>query len=56
MKPIERAALALEGLSIGDAFGEMFFGKEDVMLSMIEAKALPAPPWYLTDDSIMAIG
>jgi ADP-ribosylglycohydrolase len=56
MKPIERADLALEGLSIGDAFGQMFFGKEDVMLSMIEAKALPAPPWYLTDDSIMAIG
>jgi ADP-ribosylglycohydrolase len=56
MKPIERATLALEGLSIGDAFGQMFFGKEDVMLSMIDAKALPAPPWYLTDDSIMAIG
>jgi ADP-ribosylglycohydrolase len=56
MTPIERAALALEGLSIGDAFGQMFFGKEDVMLSMIHLKALPAPPWYLTDDSIMAIG
>ena len=41
MKPIERADLALEGLSIGDAFGQMFFGKEDVMLSMIDAKALP---------------
>jgi ADP-ribosylglycohydrolase len=56
MKPIDRATLALEGLSIGDAFGQMFFGKEDVMLSMIDLKALPAPPWYLTDDSIMAIG
>jgi hypothetical protein len=33
MKPIDRAALALEGLSIGDAFAQMFFGKEDVMLS-----------------------
>lgn len=56
MESIEKAQLSLEGLSIGDSFGQMFFGKEDLMLAMIEQQALPAPPWYLTDDSIMAIG
>jgi len=56
MNSFERAELALEGLSVGDAFGQMFFGKEDIMLTMIECRALPSPPWYLTDDSIMSIG
>jgi ADP-ribosylglycohydrolase len=56
VKPLERAELALTGLSIGDAFGQMFFGNTENMLMAIEHRALPAPPWYLTDDSIMAIG
>jgi ADP-ribosylglycohydrolase len=56
VEPLARAELALEGLSIGDAFGQMFFGKPDIMLMAIERRALPKPPWYLTDDSIMAIG
>jgi ADP-ribosylglycohydrolase len=56
MKPLARAELVLEGLSIGDAFGQMFFGNIDTMLMAIDHRALPAPPWYLTDDSIMGIG
>jgi ADP-ribosylglycohydrolase len=56
MEPLSRAKLALAGLSIGDAFGQMFFGNPQTMLMAIEHRALPAPPWYLTDDSIMAIG
>jgi ADP-ribosylglycohydrolase len=56
MKPLARAELALEGLSMGDAFGQMFFGNIDTMLMAIDHQALPAPPWYLTDDSIMGIG
>jgi len=55
-KRLDRARLSLEGLSVGDSFGQMFFGKAEVMLAMIQHRALPAPPWYLTDDSIMAIG
>jgi ADP-ribosylglycohydrolase len=47
--------LAAELVCIGDAFGQMFFEKKDIMLSMIGLKALPVPPWYLTDDSIMAL-
>ncbi|MGL5875120.1 MAG: ADP-ribosylglycohydrolase family protein [Xenococcaceae cyanobacterium] len=56
MIAIQRAELALEGLSLGDAFGQMFFGNGEIVSAMVESRALPAPPWYLTDDSIMAIG
>ena len=56
MEPLARAELALTGLSIGDAFGQMFFGNTNTMSMAIDLHALPAPPWYLTDDSIMAIG
>ncbi len=56
MEPLARAELALTGLSIGDAFGQMFFGNTNTMSMAIDLRALPAPPWYLTDDSIMAIG
>jgi ADP-ribosylglycohydrolase len=56
MKPLARAELALKGLSVGDAFGQMFFGNTNTMSMAIDLHALPAPPWYLTDDSIMAIG
>lgn len=56
MEPLARAELALTGLSVGDAFGQMFFGNTETMSMAIDLRALPAPPWYLTDDSIMAIG
>jgi ADP-ribosylglycohydrolase len=56
MTPLQRAELSLEGLSIGDAFGQRYFGQSDVMLAMIERRALPIPPWQFTDDTVMAIG
>jgi ADP-ribosylglycohydrolase len=56
MTPLERAELSLEGLSIGDAFGQRYFGQSDVMLAMIKRRALPIPPWQFTDDTVMAIG
>jgi len=52
-----RARLSLEGLSVGDAFGEDFFR---CILPLHEGSA-PASnptypgPWYYTDDTIMAI-
>jgi hypothetical protein len=42
-QPLERAVLALEGLSVGDAFGERFFVHPDVVERLIELQALPAP-------------
>jgi ADP-ribosylglycohydrolase len=52
---IERARRALHGLSVGDAFGERFFGPPDVVLSRIAARTLPASPWRWTDDTAMAL-
>jgi ADP-ribosylglycohydrolase len=52
---LARARLALEGLSIGDAFGERFFGSPAIVERRLRARALPSPPWYWTDDTAMAL-
>jgi ADP-ribosylglycohydrolase len=49
------ARRSLEGLSVGDAFGEGFFGRTEQVLSRIEFRALPKAPWRYTDDTVMAI-
>jgi ADP-ribosylglycohydrolase len=46
---------SLEGLSVGDAFGERFFLHSDVVESLVAARAIPASPWYYTDDTQMAL-
>ncbi len=56
MTPIEHARLSLDGLSVGDSFGQQFFGAADIIIKLINERILPEPPWYITDDSIMAIG
>jgi len=48
-----RARLSLEGLSVGDSFGEWFFSAGAV--DAIAARTLPPEPWYYTDDTIMAL-
>src|SRR5215475_6699438 len=52
---MRRAAQSLEGLSCGDAFGERFFLPDAVAVSLIEKRAVPAPPWFFTDDTVMAL-
>jgi ADP-ribosylglycohydrolase len=59
---LERARASLEGLALGDAFGEQFFGVElhslvhpETMLALIVARHLPEPPWAFTDDTQMAL-
>lgn len=49
-----RAFNSLQGLSVGDAFGEKFFLHSDVAENIIAARAIPAVPWYYTDDTQMA--
>ncbi len=51
---LERARVALEGLSVGDSFGERFFVNPDIVSNLIVHHALPAPPWPYTDDTEMA--
>jgi ADP-ribosylglycohydrolase len=55
MNAIERARLSLEGLSVGDAFGERFFGPPDRMQAFIARRAEPGGVWRWTDDTAMAI-
>lgn len=52
---LARAYQSLQGLCCGDAFGERFFVHPDLALSLIDQKAVPAPPWIFTDDTMMAI-
>jgi ADP-ribosylglycohydrolase len=49
------ARRSLDGVSVGDAFGERFFGHPEQVLTMIESRALPGAPWKYTDDTVMAM-
>ena len=55
MNNLVRAYLALDGLSVGDAFGEQFFVDPDAAKKQIEERRLPAPLWRYTDDTEMAL-
>jgi hypothetical protein len=52
---VERMLLSLDGLSIGDAFGEMFAYRPHLAPEMLRQNDLPAGPWFHTDDTEMAI-
>ncbi len=52
---LERARTALEGLSIGDAFGEGFFINPDIVEEAIQTRTLPDPLWRYTDDTLMSL-
>jgi hypothetical protein len=52
---LARARASLRGLSVGDAFGERFFTNPRTVEQLIESRAVPAPPWSYTDDTVMAI-
>ena len=55
MNAIDRAWLSLDGLSVGDAFGERFFGPSHEVLQSIARRDLPVAPWIYTDDTEMAL-
>lgn len=50
----QRARIALDGLSLGDAFGERFFAREAE--EWLAKRTLPPAPWRYTDDTEMALG
>ncbi len=54
-KRINKALLSLEGLSLGDSFGQCFFIPRQKALQLITNRWLPEQPWLYTDDTIMAI-
>lgn len=54
---VQRQALAersLQGLAVGDAFGERFFGPSERMLERISRREVPPGPWRWTDDTAQA--
>ena len=53
---IERAALALDGLSVGDALGETCFTDENFEAIIEDPRATAKAPWSWTDDTAMALG
>jgi ADP-ribosylglycohydrolase len=52
---LARARLSLDGLSIGDAFGERFFTWPERIVLLLTRRELPPAPWGYTDDTVMAI-
>jgi ADP-ribosylglycohydrolase len=53
---LARARRSLEGLSIGDAFGERFFVDPVIIETRLRARTVERPgPWRWTDDTAMAI-
>ncbi|WP_144281308.1 ADP-ribosylglycohydrolase family protein [Chryseobacterium echinoideorum] len=49
------ASNSLMGISIGDAFGESFFGEENIIGTYIDQRIIPESTLDFTDDTIMAI-
>lgn len=52
---INNAKKSLIGLSVGDAFGETFFGEENQIINRITKRELKSPLWYFTDDTVMGV-
>jgi ADP-ribosylglycohydrolase len=52
---MQRALLSLDGLSVGDSFGECFFGDASVAERRIEQRDPPPASWSFTDDTVMAL-
>ena len=50
---LTRALCSLEGLSVGDAFGENFFLSFELIYKLIEAGLLPGPPFMVEDEFIV---
>lgn len=43
------------GVSIGDAFGDSFFGETNQVVKKIVAREMPETQWAFTDDTVMSI-
>jgi ADP-ribosylglycohydrolase len=52
---LSRALLSLEGLAIGDAFGQIFSTSPKAARTRVKTNRLPPKPWWRTDDTEMAL-
>jgi ADP-ribosylglycohydrolase len=54
--PIQRARRSLQGLAVGDAFGETMFRPADEVAKRVAKRLIePRRPWRWTDDTAMAL-
>jgi ADP-ribosylglycohydrolase len=53
---LDRARLALDGLSVGDALGETCFQPDNYDALLDDPRATARGPWPWTDDTAMALG
>ena len=53
---IEYAKRALDGIALGDCFGQTFFVSDDIARQRIKDREILNEPWSFTDDTVMAIG
>jgi ADP-ribosylglycohydrolase len=52
---LTRALRSLDGLSVGDAFGEACLVDTRSLLARLAHRWLPDPPWAFSDDTVMGI-
>ena len=56
---LRNALISLEGLSVGDAFGQQFFEASTAAQTALQTRTVPVPPtgysWSYTDDTEMAL-
>src|SRR5258705_63806 len=52
---LESALRSLDGLSVGDAFGEACLVDTRTLLARLAHRRLPDPPWAFSDDTVMGI-
>lgn len=53
---LERARLALDGLSVGDALGQSIFRSEGSAAEIVGKRVVPPSTWRWSDDTLMAHG
>ena len=53
---IRYAKRALDGIALGDCFGQTFFVSEEIARQRIKDREILNEPWSFTDDTVMAIG
>ena len=53
---IKYAKRALDGIALGDCFGQTFFVPDETARQRIKDREIFNEPWHFTDDTVMAIG
>lgn len=53
---LKYAKRALDGIALGDCFGQTFFVPDETACQRIKNREILNEPWHFTDDTVMAIG